>query len=353
MSGLIGQSSSRYGAMIGVGGIGAGILFSLDGNQDLGRNESRGGRLLDSRDYCKLHIISHFLAVFAGATSEGRPFHVLPIGKVGQDASGDRLLAEMKGAGMDCRFVEAIADLPTLFAVCYQFPDGAGGNLTPTNAAPSQLNETDLDHAQELLEAYGSKAIALAAPEVPLGIRDSLLRRATTMGAYRVASFIPGEMADAKRIGMLERVDLLAINEDEATALTGVPYSVSDPHPLLKACADFVRSCQPSMRVLLSLGRGGVYGFEKGRWVHVKAWNLPVSSTAGAGDTLLGSILACLAAGWPFLPAENTSTGVLRSALEFGNLAAGLSVGSPHTIDPGLNLERIRAFAVEHGLTLG
>ena len=45
--------------MIGVGGIGSGVFFALDGNHTLGREESRGGRFLDRRDYCKLHIVSH------------------------------------------------------------------------------------------------------------------------------------------------------------------------------------------------------------------------------------------------------------------------------------------------------
>ena len=37
--------------MIGVGGIGTGTLIELDGDETLGRTESRMGRLLDARDY--------------------------------------------------------------------------------------------------------------------------------------------------------------------------------------------------------------------------------------------------------------------------------------------------------------
>ncbi len=351
MSGLLDAGPARYDALIGVGGIGAGILFALEGNHDLGRNESRGGRLLESRDYCKLHIISHFAGVFAGARPEGRPFHVLPVGKVGCDAAGDRLLAEMREAGLDCRFVESVPDLPTLFAVCYQFPDGAGGNLTPVNAAPCRLGEADLDAAVPWLEKYGARAIALAAPEVPLAMRAGLLARATRTGAFRVASFVPGEMAAALEGGLLDRVDLLAVNEDEAAALTGVPFSGANPAFLLGACADFAAR-RPGLKILLSVGPAGVYGFEAGRWVHRPALGVKPVSTAGAGDTLLGGILAALAAGWPFLPGEEAGAGGLRSALDFGNFAAGLSVLSPHTIDPGLNLESLRAAAPRYGYSV-
>lgn len=353
MSGLIGGTVGRFDALIGVGGVGAGIVFALEGNADLGRNESRPARLLDYRDYCKLHIIAHFAALFAGARPEGKPFHVLPIGKVGRDDTGRRLLAEMGAAGLDCRFMEAVPDRPTLFAVCYQFPDGAGGNLTPVNAASSMLEESDLDEAEPWLRQYGFRAIALAAPEVPLALRDSLLRRGTATGAFRVASFVPGEMAEAKQRGLFQRVDLLAVNEDEAAALTGSPYSAADPKTLLRACAAFVREVNPAMLVLLSVGPGGVYGYEKGRWAHVKALEMKVVSTAGAGDTLLGGVLAGLAAGWPFLPSEKEDESRLRSALAFGNLAAGLSVRSPHTIAPDLNLDSLSAFAAEHGIRVG
>jgi sugar/nucleoside kinase (ribokinase family) len=341
--------SGQYDALVGVGGIGAGILFALEGNHDLGRNESRGGRLLETRDYCKLHIISHFAAVLTGARPPEQPFHVLPVGKVGRDAAGERLLAEMKDAGLDCRFVDAVPDRPTLFAVCYQFPDGAGGNLTPTNAAPSLLSERDLDAAQPWLEKYGDRAIALAAPEVPLAMRASLLRRATKTGAFRVASFVPGEMADALKDGLLDQVDLLAINEDEAAAMTGTGYSVRNPEPILKACSDFAVRHQPAMRILLSVGPAGVYGFEAGHWVHRPALPVKPVSTAGAGDTLLGGVLAGLVAGWPFLPAESDPPGRIGSALDFGNFAAGLSVLSPHTIAPDLNRESLRASAVRYG----
>ena len=53
------DSASPFHTLIGVGGIGTGCVFSLDGNQTLGRNESRAAYLLDVRDYCKLHSIIH------------------------------------------------------------------------------------------------------------------------------------------------------------------------------------------------------------------------------------------------------------------------------------------------------
>jgi hypothetical protein len=63
----IDSASRRYQAMIGAEGIGSGAFFALDGHHMLGREESRSGRLLDRRDYCKLHkeLGPHALREFA------------------------------------------------------------------------------------------------------------------------------------------------------------------------------------------------------------------------------------------------------------------------------------------------
>ena len=56
--------SCHYKAMIGAGGIGSGMFFKLNGDHTLGREESRSGYFLDQKDYCKLHIISHYVLYF-------------------------------------------------------------------------------------------------------------------------------------------------------------------------------------------------------------------------------------------------------------------------------------------------
>ena len=82
----IDTENCRYRAMIGTGGIGMGSFFALKGNHTLGREESRSGRFIERRDYCKLHIISHYVKTLLG---DG--FATLPIGMVGDDEAGNRL----------------------------------------------------------------------------------------------------------------------------------------------------------------------------------------------------------------------------------------------------------------------
>ena len=74
-------NSLCYNHIVGTGGIGSGIFFSLEGDHTLGRNESRMGRLEAFRDYCKQHIIMHYIAVLMGSGKTGS-FHSFPIFKI-------------------------------------------------------------------------------------------------------------------------------------------------------------------------------------------------------------------------------------------------------------------------------
>ncbi|MFI5185052.1 MAG: carbohydrate kinase family protein, partial [Vicinamibacteria bacterium] len=193
------DAPAPYRRLVGVGGIGAGLFFALEGNHDLGRNESRPAKLLDVRDYCKLHIVAHYPATLLRATASGEPFHVLPVGKVGEDETGVRLRREMAATGMDMRFVETVPGAPTLQSVCFQYPDGSGGNVTTTDSAASRLGAADVDRAVPFL-ARGT--IALAAPEVPLPARQRLLQAGGQSGSLRVAAIASAEAKEAMALGL-------------------------------------------------------------------------------------------------------------------------------------------------------
>jgi sugar/nucleoside kinase (ribokinase family) len=339
-----------YRRLVGVGGIGAGIFFALEGERDLGRNESRPGRLLDVRDYCKLHIVAQYPTVLLGAREDCGPFHVVPVGKVGIDEVGLRLRAEMERAGMDVRFVDAVPGRPTLLSVCFQYPDGSGGNITTIDSAASLVSERDVDLVERWLSP---SALALAAPEVPLPVRRHLLRRATERGALRVASLTTAEIGEALETGFLSLVDLLALNEDEAAGLVGADFPDGAPESFLLRLSGVV----PGVHLLVTAGARGAFASDGTAWAHVPALPVAVVCSAGAGDALLGGLLTGLAVGLPFAPAGSSPQSLaerpLSSALELGALVAAFKVTSPHTIPPDLSLDTLVAFAREHGVAFG
>ncbi len=330
--GSLKPAALRYRGMIGTGGIGWGSFFLLNGNHALGREESRSGRYVDRRDYCKLHIISHYVKKLLGAR-----FSVFPIGKVGGDPEGARLLSEMEEAGLELTYVERLADARTLYSFCFLYPDGAGGNLTLDDSASSRVDAYCVRAAEGTAAKLGESGIALAAPEVPLEARVELLAMATRHGLFRAAGFTRGEMEAARALDILDRVDLLAVNLEEAAAAAGKEVIVtramedSELRKLVEAAVGELSRSHPRLQISLTAGTRGSWAWDGNLLTHDPAVPVRAETTAGAGDAHLAGVLAGLAAGLP-----------LAEAQQLGTLAGSASVTSPHTIHPGLDAAMLR-----------
>ncbi len=356
MLALRANAEHGFTCAIGIGGIGAGMIYALQGDHELGRNESRLGELLDSRDYCKLHIAMHYIARLMGSHRERDAFRVWPVGVVGNDTAGRQILAEMNAAGMDTRFVRTHPALKTPFSVCFMYPDGSGGNITSSNSAAGALTADDLRAALPYMKSAGARGVALCAPEVPLRLRREFLELASKCGNYRVCSFVLGEIEEARKTGLIELADLLALNEEEASALLGNARGEVLEEAALVERAVALTATRRGLRIVISAGRKGAYGFEDERSQYCPAPELQSISTAGAGDALLAGVVSALAAGIPFI--THTAVGssfsgrVLGSALDFGVLNGSFSVTSPHTIHPEADVETLLSFARSHAASV-
>ncbi|UCC89295.1 MAG: carbohydrate kinase family protein [Anaerolineales bacterium] len=322
-----------YQAMIGVGGIGSGAFFALSGDHTLGREESRGGRFMDRRDYCKLHIISHYVKTLLGPE-----FVTIPIGQVGDDEVGHRLLNEMEAAGLDMQYVKCSPGDQTLFSFCFVYPDGSGGNLTTDDSACARVDAAFVAQAEPEFARLAGRGIALAAPEVPLEARQKLLHLGTDYRFFRVASFVAEEMSSVVEMGMLRHVDLLALNVDEAAAMAGLTSEAGlGPVPtveIVQAAVGKVWEINPAILISITAGKTGSWSWDGESLSHVPAFQTEVISTAGAGDAHLAGIIAGLVAGL-----------TMPQAQELGTLTAALSVTSPHTINKEVDRKSMRAFA--------
>lgn len=322
--------------MVGIGGIGTGSFVTLKGNHTLGREESRAVRFLDYRDYCKLHIISHYVKTLLGSD-----FETILIGKVGDDAIGHRLIAEMGETGLDVRYVEIGPDLQTLNAICFLYPDGSGGNLTTEDSACSHVDAALVTQAEQEFVRLAGRGIALAAPEVPLSARLRLLELGTTYHFLRVAAFVSAEMEQAMTDGIIAHVDLLSINLDEAAAVAGISPENTSPLSIVETAIQKLLVYNPRLNLCITAGRNGSWSWDGKSLVHVPAIHAEVSSTAGAGDAFLASLIAGLVVHLSLSEAQN-----------LGTLVAAMSVTSPHTIHPDVNRQSLSIFALEQQVQL-
>jgi sugar/nucleoside kinase (ribokinase family) len=338
-----------YTRLVGVGGIGTGLFFALEGNHDLGRHESRLARRLDVRDYCKLHIIAHYPASLLRGSARGVPFQVLPVGRVGADEQGVRLRAEMTDAGMDVRFVRDVPDKPTLLSVCFQYSDGAGGNITTSDSAAATLVPRDLDEVAAFIDR---STIVLAAPEVSLAARRRMLELGTHGGAYRIASFSSAELRGGEAPPLLALCDLVSLNQEEAAVLAGQAFVPAEAASFLDAVAQRVA---PHPTLVVTAGAEGVFARSRAAFHRVPALRVPVVSTAGAGDAVLGGVVTGLAAGLPLFGESDLplTERPVQSALDLGVCLAAVAVASAHTIPPDVAWGTLQRFVGRLGARFG
>jgi ribokinase len=322
-------ASSRYRAMIGVGGIGAGSFFALNGDLTLGREESRSGRFLDRRDYCKLHIISHYVRALLGPE-----FVTMPIGMVGDDEVGERLVREMREVGLDMRYVQVAPGSQTLFSFCFIYPDGSGGNMTTDDSACSRVDAPLVMAAEPEFARFAGMGVALAAPEVPLAARKMLLDLGTRYHFLRAASFAAEEMARAAELGVLQQLDLVALNLNEAAAVAGMPAEGRRPVEIAEATVDVLCRHNSAMWATITAGGHGSWVWDGQRLTFRPAIRTTVASTAGAGDAFLAGMIVGIVAGL-----------TVEHAHELAALVAAQSVTSPHTINKETNRETLSRLA--------
>lgn len=318
----------RYTGLIGTGGIGSGKIFKLQGNHTLGREESRNGHFLDVKDYCKQHIILHYVQVLV---SPG--VSVMPLGKVGDDEIGIELLKEMKQIGMDTTRVEKVTGNSTLFSFCFQYPDGSGGNLTTEYSASSKVDTSFIDKVGIVLKEFGNKGMVVAAPEVPLLARKRLLQLGKEEKLFCSSAFTTGEIKDGLDAGMLSNLDLIALNLDEASAFARIAVEKADLESLVSSAIHELQSYNSNIQVCVTAGNQGSWCWDGQLLNRFPAIHADAINTAGAGDAFFSGILCGLALDLHLFDAQ-----------QLASLLAGLSVTSPHTIHWGIERNSIQQF---------
>lgn len=344
----------RFDHMIGTGGIGSGMVFSLKGDHTLGRNESRLATLEPYQDYCKLHIIMHYVSVLLGA-GPTKSFRSFPIGSVGSDDAGKKLLAQMKQAGMAMGSVKKNNHYPTLYSVCYQYPDFSGGNITTENSASSRVMPEDIDDFFMEFRTGEKKGIVLAVPEVPIETRIQLLRKGREGGYLNIASVLSSEVAEFKTKGGLDLTDLLAVNIDEARSMANIEDESSDTEIIINRAIEIIHKSNPGIKLLITNGAKGSYCFQHGKLEYNAIIPAEVISTAGAGDAFLAGTIAGICCGLPLQKGVSDNSIMetpLMSAVDLGTLLASLSVTSSDTIHLGVNASSLLAYSQSKGLAL-
>jgi sugar/nucleoside kinase (ribokinase family) len=327
----------KYNKIVGTGGIGAGMLFLSPINETLRRNESRLMDLSPAKDYCKQHMVLYYSSVLLKQNAV-----IFPIGFVGRDHNGGTLLEQMKREGMDIAHVGVSSERPTTLSVCIQYPDKSGGNFTAANGAGGLVTGDYVENCMNQIR-IDDKTIVAAIPEVSIESRMRMLKHGKEKGALCVLSVPAAEADEFKREGAFLFCDFLAVNEEEAVALTGVEDSGKE---LAAKLYEYLFTFNSSVMLLVTCGGKGAYSVYRGNIEYIPCLPLlKVVNTTGAGDAFLGGTMAGLAMDMPIQKGANDRTfgeTLLTSALELGAVCAGMAVESEDAIAKEVDLESVK-----------
>ncbi|MFD7308684.1 ribokinase [Promicromonospora sp. NPDC059942] len=236
------------------------------------------------------------------------------VGALGQDESGELLLASLGGAGVRTDVVDRV-DAPTGTALITVSPDGENAIVV----APGANSRVRVGAAQA--RRIAAADVVLAQLEIPL---DTVIAAARERreGALFVLNAAPSrELPDA----LWDQLDVLVVNEHEAADLAG-PGAGATPEDL--AAALLVRV--PA--VVVTLGAAGSLVARRGAEpVLVPAAEVEAVDTTGAGDTYCGVLAASLARSG--LAGSGPAGSGLLQAARLAGAAGALAVTRPGAQD--------------------
>ncbi len=250
-----------------------------------------------------------------GETLQGKDVHYIPGGKganqavamarlgaevemfgcVGDDATGEQLIANLKKEGIETKAIKKIDNTPTGIAL---ITVGEQDNTIVVVAGAN--GKVDISYVKEIETRLKEFDMVVLQHEIPLETVHYIIHYCKEQQIPVVLN--PAPAAEVPQ-DIIDDVTFVTPNEHEAVLIFGEDRSTEE---LLKT--------YPEKLVITQGSRGVSTGLKSGETCLVPARKAEVVDTTGAGDTLNGAFAVRIAAGDDIV-----------SALRYANAAASLS----------------------------
>jgi ribokinase len=241
---------------------------------------------------------------------------------VGDDAFGDRALADLARDGIDLALAHRV---PGPSGVALIVVDDAGENAIAVAAGANA--ELTPAHVAPIADRLTAADVVLLQLEIPMPAVIEAARIARARGARVVLNPAPVPR-DPLPGELLAAATVIVPNEHEAEQLTGVAVDHADG--LARAAA--VLHARGVPHVLITLGARGVFVAADGRGVLLPAFSAAAIDTTAAGDVFCGALAVALTEGH-----------AIEAAARIAAAAAAIAVTRPGAQDSAPRREEIDA----------
>lgn len=219
------------------------------------------------------------------------------LGRVGHDAFGEAMLANLCAQGVGTAHVRRDPSAPSGIALITVDENGENAIVV----APGANGRVSLQDLEEAREALCQARFLVMQFEVPLEVVQAAIHMASKMGVRVILNPAPAQPVSPS---FFQGVYCLVANETEAEILTGV------------AVRDLVSAAQAGQtvrlwgvpNVIITLGaEGAMLCADEGN-LHVPARHVEVVDTTAAGDAFIGGLVAALLKEMPWPEAVRYAT---------------------------------------------
>ncbi len=224
------------------------------------------------------------------------------VGRVGDDAFGQRLVVGLQADGIDTCHVASTPE--TASGVALIVVAGSGENaICVASGANFAVTPADINAAED---AIAEAAVCLLQLELPVA---TVIHAIRVCRRHAVETILDPAPAPAGPPDDLFRVDVLSPNETEAETLLGVAGGSLEPEATAQALAQ-----RGANDVVLKLGVRGAAVLSDGRFELLAGHPVEAVDTTAAGDAFTAGLAVARARGLP-----------LVEAVQYANAAGALA----------------------------
>ncbi|WP_031433362.1 ribokinase [Methylomarinum vadi] len=248
----------------------------------------------------------------------------LMVGRLGDDAFGEQLLAFQRQEGIDVGGVRRLPNTATGSAFI-TVAESSANSIVVIPGANAQWDESFLDDLP--IEAGD---IVLTQFEIPDRVIEQTFTKAKACGAMTILNPTPVHPVSPL---LRDSTDLLVVNEIELAALSGMAIDAESDENIYAGASTLLQ--HGFSTIVVTLGEKGVRLFNADRQHRIDARTVQAVDSTAAGDTFIGSLTAGLLSGLD-----------LPEAAKLANIAASISVtraGAASSIPTLVEVEKLRA----------